>query len=123
MQGGLYTGRRIHYELTGHGAKGPFRYRDLGSAAYISRGQAVISVSKVGFGGFAGWLSWLFIHIAFLTGYRNRVGAVMTWALAFTRDSRRERAFTVTTINTGQDVFVRPSASDSAEQERAAGGP
>ncbi len=123
MQGGLYTGRRIRYELTGHGAKGPFRYRDLGSAAYISRGQAVISVSKVGFGGFAGWLSWLFIHIAFLTGYRNRAGAVMTWALAFTRDSRRERAFTVTTINTGQDVFVAPSVSDSAEEERAAGGP
>jgi NADH dehydrogenase len=123
MQGGLYAGRRIRYGLTGHGAKGPFRYRDLGSAAYISRGEAVISVSKLRFAGFAGWLSWLFIHIAFLTGYRNRAGAVMTWALAFTRDSRRERAFMVTTINTGRDVFVAPPASDSAEQERAAGGP
>jgi len=40
-------------------------------------------------------LAWLFIHIGFLTGYRNRVGAVLSWWFAFTRDVRRERTFTV----------------------------
>ena len=35
------------------------------------------------------------IHIGFLTGYRNRVGAVLGWWFAFTRDIRRERAFTI----------------------------
>ena len=44
--------------------------------------------------GFLGWLVWLFIHIAFLTGYRNRAGAILTWWVAFTRDVRRERAVT-----------------------------
>jgi NADH dehydrogenase len=38
-------------------------------------------------------MTWLFIHIAFLTGYRNRFGAILTWWVAFTWDRRRERAF------------------------------
>jgi len=38
---------------------------------------------------------WLFIHIGFLTGYRNRIGAVLGWWFAFTRDIRRERTFTI----------------------------
>ena len=111
MQGGLYAGRRIRHELTGRGAKGSFRYRDLGSAAYISRGHAVIATRRLHFDGFLGWVSWLFIHIAFLTGYRNRIGAVMTWALAFTRDTRRERAFTTSMIDQADDVYAAgPSA-------------
>jgi NADH dehydrogenase len=109
MQGGLYAGRRIRHELTGRGAKGPFRYRDLGSAAYISRGHAVIATRRLHFDGFAGWVSWLFIHIGFLTGYRNRIGAVMTWSIAFTRGTRRERAFTTAIVDTTDDVFsARP---------------
>ncbi len=112
MQGGLYAGRRIRHELTGRGAKGSFRYRDLGSAAYISRGHAVISTRRLHFDGFLGWVSWLFIHIAFLTGYRNRIGAVMTWALAFTRDTRRERAFTTSMIDQADDVYSpRPDST------------
>lgn len=108
MQGGFYAGRRIRYKYTGRGAKGPFQYRDFGSAAYISRGNAVISVRNLHFGGLAGWISWLFIHIAFLTGYRNRLGAVLTWALAFTRDSRRERAYTVARMDKAWDVYAKP---------------
>ena len=75
-----------------------FKYRDLGSAAYISRGKAVVSAFKLNFGGFLGWWVWLFIHIGFLTGYRNRIGAVLGWWFAFTRDIRRERTFTIDDI-------------------------
>jgi NADH dehydrogenase len=50
------------------------------------------------FGGFPGWVVWLFIHIAFLTGYRNRIGAILEWWFAFTRDVRRERTFTIDDI-------------------------
>jgi hypothetical protein len=55
-----------------------------------------------------GWWIWLFIHIAFLTGYRNRLGAVLTWWLAFTRDVRRERTFTTQQIATLRDVYASP---------------
>ncbi|MFF4562266.1 NAD(P)/FAD-dependent oxidoreductase [Streptomyces sp. NPDC001435] len=107
MQGGLYAGHRIRRLTTGHDAPGPFRYLDLGSAAYISRGQAVVSVGRLQFGGMPGWLTWLFIHIAFLTGYRNRVGAILTWAPAFTRGIRRERPFIGTAIDVQHDPYTR----------------
>jgi len=95
MQTGLYAGRRTGYLAREAPFDKPFRYHDLGSAAYISRGRAVVSAFKLNFGGFLGWWAWLFIHIAFLTGYRNRVGAVLGWWFAFTRDVRRERTFTI----------------------------
>jgi NADH:quinone reductase (non-electrogenic) len=95
MQSGLYTGRKISHLARGQAYDKPFRYHDLGSAAYISRGKAVVSAFKLNFGGFPGWWVWLFIHIGFLTGYRNRIGAILGWWFAFTRDLRRERTFTV----------------------------
>src|SRR5262245_39761900 len=95
MQTGLYAGRRISHEAQGQTYDKPFRYHDLGSAAYISRGRAVVSAFKMNFGGFPGWVVWLFIHIGFLTGFRNRIGALFGWWFAFTRDLRRERTFTI----------------------------
>ena len=95
MQTGLYAGRRISHESQGQTYDKPFRYHDLGSAAYISRGRAVVSAFKMHFGGFPGWVVWLFIHIGFLTGFRNRIGALFSWWFAFTRDLRRERTFTI----------------------------
>jgi NADH:ubiquinone reductase (H+-translocating) len=95
MQTGIYAGRRVGHLAQGKSFDKPFKYRDLGSAAYISRGKAVVSAFKLNFGGFLGWWVWLFIHIGFLTGYRNRIGAVLGWWFAFTRDIRRERTFTI----------------------------
>ncbi len=112
MQSGLYAGNRIRHRVSGDIAEKPFRYRDLGSAAYISRGRAVVSVGPLKVNGFLGWWIWLFIHIAFLTGYRNRVGAVLTWWLAFTRDVRRERTFTTQQIETMRDVYALPPGPD-----------
>ena len=78
MQSGLYAGHRVKLRASGRTPDKPFRYRDLGSAAYISRGRAVVTAGPLRTGGFIAWWIWLFIHIAFLTGYRNRVGAVLT---------------------------------------------
>ncbi|MGV8965753.1 MAG: NAD(P)/FAD-dependent oxidoreductase [Cellulomonas sp.] len=115
MQGGLYAGRRIRRQVEAGPPVGAFRYYDLGSAAYISRGHAVVSAGPLRLHGLAGWMSWLFIHIAFLTGYRNRVGAVLTWWVAFTRDRRRERAFTTAVVGRTGDVYsasARAAAPD-----------
>ena len=124
MQAGLYAGRR-----TGHLARGaafdkPFRYRDLGTAAYISRGRAVVSAFKLNFSGLLGWWAWLFIHIAFLTGYRNRVGAVLGWWFAFTRDVRRERTYTTddTPATTARDASTGPPDSPPVAPAAREGG-
>jgi len=108
MQSGLYAGHRVRRRVSGDMDEKPFRYRDLGSAAYISRGRAVVSAGPLQVGGFVGWWIWLFIHIAFLTGYRNRIGAIFSWWFAFTRDVRRERTFTTQQIQTLRDVYTLP---------------
>jgi NADH:ubiquinone reductase (H+-translocating) len=110
MQTGLYAGRRISHLARGQAFDKPFKYRDLGSAAYISRGKAVVSAFKLHFGGFLGWWVWLFIHIGFLTGYRNRIGAVLGWWFAFTRDIRRERTFTIDDAQ-----LIRPYGAGQAD--------
>ena len=114
MQTGYYAGRKVALESVDQTHDKPFKYHDLGSAAYISRGRAVVSAFKMHFGGFIGWVVWLFIHIGFLTGWRNRFGALFSWWYAFTRDLRRERGFTV------DDMAI---AAYSSEAESAAGLP
>jgi NADH:ubiquinone reductase (H+-translocating) len=116
MQTGIYAGERIKHEVTGHIPTKPFRYRDLGSAAYLSRGNAVVSVGRLKFAGFPGWVVWLFIHLGFLTGFRNRLGAIVSWWPAFARDIRRERTYTteqVGLIDSAYDVLP-PSAAGTA---------
>ncbi len=122
MQAGHYAGRRIRRLADGREPGPEYRYRDLGSAAYISRGRAVVSAGRLHLSGFAGWVFWLFIHIAFLTGFRNRVGAILTWWVAFTRDVRRERAFTAREVGVLPSVYDR-DADPGAARGRAGGGP
>src|SRR3954470_22454069 len=61
MQTGLYAGRRIRHRLTGGAPSRPFRYHDLGTAAYLARFKAVVAVGPVRLSGFVGWVTWLFV--------------------------------------------------------------
>ena len=108
MQSGIYAGNRVRHRIKGNMTEMPFHYHDLGSAAYLSRGRAVVSAGPIKTSGFLGWWIWLFIHIAFLTGFRNRIGALFTWWFAFTRDIRRERTFTTQQIEIMRDVYATP---------------
>jgi NADH:ubiquinone reductase (H+-translocating) len=92
MQGGLHVAACIKRDLAGRARK-DFHYRDLGSAAYISRGHAVLQAGPIKLGGVLGWLSWGFIHIAFLTGVRNRFSTVGTWMATIARARRSDRTF------------------------------
>lgn len=92
MQGGLHVASCVRRELEGKPRR-PFRYRDLGSAAYIARRQALLQVGPIKVAGFFGWLAWGFIHIAFLTGVRNRISTVTTWLTTIARENRSHRAF------------------------------
>jgi NADH:ubiquinone reductase (H+-translocating) len=132
MQSGLYAGRRVR-RLIGarQGTDGkqtlkPFKYHDLGSAAYVSRGRAVVSAGPLRLSGLPAWFVWMFIHIAFLTGYRNRLGAILTWWIAFTRDIRRERAYTPREVGKVQDVYepdeVAPGIQGAPRPRSAAEG-
>ena len=92
MQGGLHVAACLRRDQAGSSRR-PFRYRDLGSAAYISRGHALLQAGPVKLTGVLGWLGWGFIHIAYLTGVQNRVSTVATWLATIARARRTDRTF------------------------------
>ena len=95
MQGGRHAAAMIDAQVrSGTRDRSPFRYRDLGSAAYIARGHALIQAGPLHLSGVLGWLAWGLIHIAFLAGTRNRFGIVVNWMVTIATDNRRERAIT-----------------------------
>ena len=69
----------------------PFRYKDLGTMATIGRSAAVAIVFGRKFSGFPAWLLWLFIHITWLIGYRNRIVVLLEWAWAYVTWGRGAR--------------------------------
>jgi NADH dehydrogenase len=95
MQGGLHAANEIRRRVA-HSDQPPrpFRYRDLGSAAYICRRHAVLRFGPIQLSGFLGWLMWGAIHIAFLAGVRNRVRTLATWLVALGLNRRAERTTT-----------------------------
>ncbi len=94
MQSGIHAANTIKRRLNGKDPV-PFRYRDLGSMATISRFRAVVSFKGLRLSGFAGWLMWLVVHVTFLTGFKNRFQALVHWANTFLGGARSERTITV----------------------------
>jgi NADH:ubiquinone reductase (H+-translocating) len=82
MQQGNWVGRQIKADLEGK-QRGTFHYFDKGSLATIGRAAAIAQFGKVHISGFIAWLSWLFIHILFLIGFRNRVAVMLQWAWSY----------------------------------------
>jgi NADH:ubiquinone reductase (H+-translocating) len=88
MQGGIHAAACVRHDLAGK-ARPHYRYRDVGSAAYISRGHALLQAGPVKLAGFIGWLGWGLIHIAFLTGLENRISTLATWLATIARPPHR----------------------------------
>ena len=99
MQSGIHAARTIKRRLHGDAVSKPFTYRDLGSMATISRFRAVVSFKGIKVGGFIGWLMWAFIHLTFLTGFKNRWLTLGKWLGAFVGSSRDERTITVRQVS------------------------
>ena len=78
MQSGRHAARTIVRRLRGRQPK-PFRYLDLGTMATIARFRAVATVGRLELSGFAGWVLWLAVHLAFLVGFKNRLATVASW--------------------------------------------
>ncbi|MEM6979044.1 MAG: NAD(P)/FAD-dependent oxidoreductase [Planctomycetota bacterium] len=85
IQQGKYVGRSIANRLAKKNdppAK-PFRYFDKGQMATIGRRRAVLQVGKIKLTGTIAWLGWLFVHILFLNGMRNRVFVFLSWVWSY----------------------------------------
>ena len=91
IQSGTHAAHTIRRRLKGLPAK-PFTYHDLGTLAAISRFRAMAKVGPLKVGGLVGWLLWLVVHLTFLTGFKNRFGALARWTVSFVGRGRFERA-------------------------------
>jgi NADH dehydrogenase len=105
IQGAKYAAKEIRNRLEGKAPQPPFKYFDKGSMAIISKFRAVAMVGKFRLSGILAWLMWLFIHLVYLTGFKNRVSALMRWAITFVSNDRSERT------TTEQQIFARAALS------------
>jgi NADH dehydrogenase len=131
IQMGEYAARVIVQEMKSRpaspGARPPFRYWDKGQLAVIGRGSAVADLGRLHFGGFFAWLAWIFVHIFFLIGFRNRLLVLIQWAYSYFTYRRGARLITGevgpgTPTRPLRELPTRPpeaAAAATATRERA----
>ncbi len=93
MQQGRHAARNILAVLAGRKPQ-RFWYWDKGSMATIGRNKAVADLNLVHFSGFPAWLVWLFVHVLFLVGFRNRFVVLFQWAWAYLSFDKGARLIT-----------------------------
>jgi NADH dehydrogenase len=93
MQEGAHAARNVRHSIRGEPLEA-FRYRDYGTMAVIGRGSAVADIGPIQASGFFAWLFWLFLHIFWLIGFRNRIAVMSEWAWAYLTFQRRVRLIT-----------------------------
>ncbi len=89
IQEGTYVGRLIRARLAGKTGMKPFAYRDKGSMATIGHLSAVTDSFGMKFTGVVGYTMWGFVHVLYLIGWGNRLGAIFNWARALTFTKNR----------------------------------
>jgi NADH dehydrogenase len=79
IQQGQNLGENLKRLLKGNKNLKPFSYFDKGSMATIGRNKAVADIGNLKIGGFAAWVIWLFIHVLFLVGFKNKLFVLINW--------------------------------------------
>jgi NADH dehydrogenase len=77
-QQGTHAGKNVLRQINGKDPL-PFKYRDKGAMATIGRNAAIIRVGKTELKGFKAWVIWIFIHILYLIGFRNKIFVMIHW--------------------------------------------
>jgi NADH dehydrogenase len=90
MQMGRHAARNVARAVRGEPAL-PFVYRDKGSLATIGRSSAVALLGKLRFSGFPAWVLWVFVHVFYLIGFRNRFVVAFEWAWLYLTRQRGAR--------------------------------
>jgi len=90
IQQGKTLGKNLKRKLKGKAMK-PFKYFDKGSMATIGRNKAVVDIKKLHFAGAFAWFIWMFIHLWFLVGFRNRVVTFFNWTYSYINYDRAAR--------------------------------
>jgi NADH:ubiquinone reductase (H+-translocating) len=116
MQSATSAAKNIVRTIRGEPRR-PFHYRDKGMMATIGRAAAVALIGGRKFSGLIAWLVWLFVHILFLIGFRNRIVVLLQWAWSYLTWQRGARLITG---ELGADLFAPEAGaggSDDSAQE------
>ncbi len=105
IQQGKHLAKNLKRHLKGKSMT-PFTYFDKGSMATIGRNKAVVDLGKFKFGGFFAWFIWMFIHLWFLVGFRNRFVTFFNWVYNYINYDKAAR------------LIVRPFKNDNGSVER-----
>ena len=120
MQEGRYVARAVLAAVAGgEGSLEPFRYRDKGAMATIGRNAAVAELGRLRLTGFLAWISWLFVHLYYLIGFRNRTAVFLSWGWNYVREDRPIRIITRTEPDNVADALL----DDLGERDPEAPGP
>jgi NADH dehydrogenase len=109
IQMGKFAARQIKRSVAGK-PREKFEYLDKGSLATIGRSRAVADIGKLHISGYFAWLAWLFVHLLFLIGFRNRLFVMIEWAWAYL------------TYNHSARLITDPGEKEQAEKPRAKAG-
>jgi NADH dehydrogenase len=93
LQTGRYAAKTILKRLKNQEVK-PFHYFDKGSLAVIGRLSGIAEIGKLHLSGAPAWFVWLFVHIAYLIGFSNRIIVIMQWAFSYVTHNRSARLIT-----------------------------
>jgi NADH dehydrogenase len=91
LQHGRYTAHCVLDEIAGATARKPFAYLDKGQMATIGRSRAIVQTSGMKLTGWFAWLTWLVVHIYYLSGFENRLLVLIQWAWSYLSFSRGAR--------------------------------
>lgn len=93
IQMGKFAAHQIERSVAGK-PREEFHYWDKGNLATIGRSRAVADFGRLHISGYFAWLAWLFIHLFFLIGFRNRIMVMMEWAWSYVAYSHSARLIT-----------------------------
>jgi NADH:ubiquinone reductase (H+-translocating) len=94
IQQGRFVAKNIAHDLR-HEKREDFHYHDKGTLATIGRAAAVADLGpRLHFSGFPAWFLWLFVHLMFLVGFRNRLLVMIEWAWSYLTYQRSARLIT-----------------------------
>lgn len=104
IQQGKHLAKNLLRKIKGEEMK-PFEYFDKGSMATIGRNKAVVDIGKFQLGGFIAWYIWMFVHLWFLIGIKNRLVTFLNWVYNYINYDRSER------------LIIRPFKANRAKLE------
>lgn len=114
IQQGKHAAKNIRRALEGEDLE-PFHYWDRGKMSTIGRNAAVAVVKDLELSGFLAWLAWLFIHLIFLIGFRNKLIVLFEWAYSYIAFKRSARLI----VGEPDNRRRLPSASESPGRQAA----